>query len=191
MHFEYWVMLRWYFRKWQGVKAPSWAWINFPLKIFTFFNVKFLVPWGNIRKSGLLCVYLRSVLSKHGKMKYEIMEESVQGSKIRGELDGLLKGRSVSREIRKNISKAIFCYLNWHWLWDMGSKWRFVINQGSKHILLRMPVVLGIMEGYGNSMKWWVFLELGVQEWSVDLQNEWEVHWDSMAIAKEWRKKVV
>lgn len=51
--------------------------------------------------------YLGAVLCKYGKMESEIKERKMQGRKVIGELDSILKGRMVSQEVKKSLRNSV------------------------------------------------------------------------------------
>ena len=51
--------------------------------------------------------YLGAVICKHGRMKSEIQERTIQGRKVIRELVNILIGRMVSQEVKKGLRYSV------------------------------------------------------------------------------------
>ncbi len=51
--------------------------------------------------------YLGTTLCKHGSMEGEIRERTVKGRQVMGGLERVMKGRNVSREVKKGIRNSV------------------------------------------------------------------------------------
>ncbi len=66
--------------------------------------------------------YLSSVMCKHGSMEGETRERAVQGRKVVGSLGHMMKGRTVSMEVKKGPCDGIIVltitYASETWVWN-------------------------------------------------------------------------
>ncbi len=66
--------------------------------------------------------YLGTILCKHGSMEEEIRERTVKGRQVMGDLKRVMKGRTVSMEVKGGIRNSIILptlsYTSETWTWN-------------------------------------------------------------------------
>ncbi len=66
--------------------------------------------------------YLGSIMCKHESMEGDIRERAVQGRKVAGSLGCMMKGRTVSMEVKKELCDGIIVltitYASETWVWN-------------------------------------------------------------------------
>ncbi len=66
--------------------------------------------------------YLGSIMCKHGSMEGETRERAMQGRKVVGSVWRMMKGRTVSREVKKELRVVIIVptviYASETWVWN-------------------------------------------------------------------------
>ncbi len=66
--------------------------------------------------------YLGTIPFKHGSMKGEIREKTVRGRQVMDALERVMKGRSVSMEVKRGIRNGVILptlsYASKTWTWN-------------------------------------------------------------------------
>ncbi len=72
--------------------------------------------------------YLGTVFSKHGEMEGEVRERAVKGRRAIGSLARVMKGRSVSMEVKRGLRNSILLpiltYGSERWAWNKAQQSR-------------------------------------------------------------------
>ncbi len=67
--------------------------------------------------------YLGTALCQHGSVEGKVRDREVKGSQVVGTLERIMKGRSVSMEVRKGIKNSIilptFLQASETWTWNV------------------------------------------------------------------------
>ncbi len=95
--------------------------------------------------------YLESVMCKHGGTEGETRERALQGRKVVGSLRRIMKGRSVSREIKRDLRNTVIVptltYASETWAWNESQRSRV---QAVEMSYLRSACGVSRMDGVSN-----------------------------------------
>ena len=95
--------------------------------------------------------YLGSILCKHGSMDGETRERAVQGRKVVGSLGRIMKGRTVSMEVKKGLRDGVIIptitYASETWVWNERQRSRI---QAVEMSYLRTACGVSRLDGESN-----------------------------------------
>ncbi len=75
--------------------------------------------------------YLGTVLCKHGGIEGEIRERVMKGRSAVGSLAGVMKGRNVSKDVKRGLSYSIFLTNSNIWVGELAKEWGAAIKSAS------------------------------------------------------------
>ena len=141
--------------------------------------------------------YLGAVLCKYGKMECEITERKLQGRKVIGELGCILKGRTVSQEVKKSLRNSVLLptltYGSETWT---ASEEDLAKVRAVEMSYLRMASGVNLLDGLSNSEVYASFgmeeqavgIDCGVAEWIKRSTLRWYGHVQRMDEDRMLRK---
>ncbi len=95
--------------------------------------------------------YLGSVMCKHGGTEGETRERALQGRKVVGSLGRIMKGRSVSMEVKRDLRDTVIVptltYASETWAWNESQRSRV---QAVEMSYLRRACGVSRMDGMRN-----------------------------------------
>jgi len=95
--------------------------------------------------------YLGSIMCKHGSMDGETRERAVQGRKVVGSLGRIMKGRTVSLEVKKGLRDGVIVptitYASETWVWNESQRSRI---QAVEMSYLRTACGVSRLDGESN-----------------------------------------
>ncbi len=80
--------------------------------------------------------YVGSVMCKHGGTEGETRERALQGRKAVGSLGRIMKGRSVSMEVKRDLRNTVkvptLTYASETWAWNESQRLEERVEEGSR-----------------------------------------------------------